>query len=163
MKARVAGVWRNALNLYTRVAGTWRQTRYQYVKVAGVWRRVYRADNALYDGNITMGYTNFLGVDYWGYSNNNYGSASPTTLKDGTTLMTCQVGNGSRGAYGSRRWLQIGIPGNVPAPDINKVIFGGITSASVISVTYISGYGLTEILLGFNSLLPNTGTVSLKF
>lgn len=163
MKARVAGVWRNALNLYARVAGSWRQVRYQYVKVAGVWRRAYRADNALYDGNITMGYTNFAGVDNWGFSNANYGSASPTTLKDGTALLLAQVANDSRGTYGPRRWLQIGIPGNVPTPDISKATFGGITSVAVISVTYISAFNLTEILLGFNSQLPNTGTVSLKF
>lgn len=163
MKSKVAGVWRSAAALWVRVSSTWREVRYQYVKVGGVWRRAYRANNALYDGNITMGYVNYLGVDSWGFSNGNYGSASPTTLKDGTTLQLAQLGGDSRGAYGPRRWLQIGLPGNIANPDIASAQFAGYTSVEVVSVTYVSSFNLTEIILGFSVQLPNTGTLSLKF
>ncbi|MCY1293719.1 hypothetical protein D9M68_18670 [compost metagenome] len=163
MFSKVSGIWREMTDVYVRVAAVWRRTRYVYVKVAGVWKRVHRAKDALYSGSITMGYVNYAGVDNWGFSRDNYGSASPTTLKDGTFLQLCQVAADSRGSYGPRRWLQLAVPGNVTGVDIPAAEFAGFNSVEIISVTYISAFGLTEILLGFASQLPNTGTHTLKF
>lgn len=162
MKMRVASIWRSAVALWVRVSGTWRQVRYQYVRVGGTWRLTYRAVNAMYDGSITMGYVNYAGVDNWGYSAGNYGSASPNTLKDGSTLQLVQIANDTRGAYGPRRWLQIAVPGNVPSVDISTAQFAGYTSVEVISVNYVAAFNLTEILLGFGVQLPTTGTHNLK-
>ena len=163
MFVRVSGVWKNPHAIHVRVSGSWRKCRYSYVRVAGTWRREWRAADAMYDGNITMGYTNFAGVDNWGFSNGNYGSASPTTCKDGSVLQLAQIANDSRGAYGARRWMQIALPGNVPGADIVAVNFAGNASVEKISgPTYISAFGVTEWIFGFSVQLPTTGTFALK-
>jgi hypothetical protein len=163
MFTKVSGLWKEMTEVYVMVSSVWRRTRYVYVKVAGVWQRVHRAYDALYNGSITMGYVNYGGVDNWGYSAGNYGSASPSALKDGAVLQLCQVAADSRGTYGPRYWLQLAIPGNVPGIDIRAAEFGGIKSVAVISITYITAFNLTEVILGFNTQLPNTGTQTLKF
>lgn len=163
MQVRVSGVWKDS-KVSAKVAGVWEAMTYGYVRASGTWRKFYRKIDLFYNGTITMGaYSNGV-YDYWGYSLNNYGSASSATLSTGVGFLLAQTGSETISGYTSRKWLQLGISGNRPTIDIPRVFCNGQESVAQIQAPlYVSAYDLTEIKFGFTSQLPISGTIPLIF
>ncbi len=131
------GTWRTPAAVYVNDGGTWRTIQQVYVNDGGTWRTVFQY--LLYDGTITEGISG--GFDVYGFSNGNYGSASPATLGDGTTLATV-VDNTTLGQ------CTVEISGFGADPGFayfSSITVGGVQKfSSTANYIYFAGVGVWE-------------------